>query len=258
MNAIQILKQLIETTNNTYSFGSETAGKIVKVLVQSMMERGYDPRTFDGFGKGILEIFDVQTINMPDLTKDRYVMVPNHVSDFDALILAVLHPHIRVVSKSDWAKDEGIRSFWETHFDLYGLDRTSAMSLRNLLRDSFTYFTEETPSDKHMLIFSQGTISDFNKNAPERVSTLAKKIADRSNIKLLPIFVEQPSLHHPTRIVFGTPMQMVEGEDFRTNWLNEMKKLQSTLPNARQPKLSHKHANNNKPGDEFFMSLFGG
>jgi len=257
-NALSKLEELLKSTDFTYSFGSETAGKICKTLIQIMMEKGLDPRTFDGFGRGILEIFNVEVVNMPDLDKGRYIFVPNHVSDFDALILAVLHPRIRVVSKNDWAKDDGIKDFWSTHFDLYGIDRTSMLSLRNLLRDSFEYFSEQDKS-KHLLIFSQGTISDFNKNSPERVSSLAKKISDRANVPMLPIFVEQASLHHPTRIVFGEPIKLSDTDDFRMVWLDSMRGLQESLKNppARVAKLSHKHSNNNKPGDEFFISLFG-
>ena len=127
--------------------------------------------------------------------------------------------------------------------------------LRDLLTDSVNYF-KDTDEKKHYLIFSQGTISDFNNNSPERISTIAQKISDKTDVPIVNMFVEQVSLYKPTRIVFDKPMRLSPDDDFRRIWLEREKSMQKELiPTARIPVLSYKHSNNNKPGEPFFYSI---
>ena len=189
---------------------------------------------------------------MPDLDNNRFIFTPNHVSDFDAIVLGLLHPKIRIASKDDWTNNEKLRKFLDIHYDLYGFDRKSLQSLHVLLKDSIKYFND-SDENKHFLVFSQGTISNFNNNSLERISTFAQKLSNNTDVPIVNMFVEQVSIYHPTRIVFDEPMKLSKKDDFRKIWLEREKIMQDKLiPPARLPNLSHKHANNNKPGDPFF------
>jgi len=192
---------------------------------------------------------------MPDLDNNRFIFTPNHVSDLDALILGLMHPKIRIVAKTDWTNNEKLKPFLNIHYNLYGLDRMSYQSLRDLFADSIDYFNDNN-ENKHYLIFSQGTISDFNNNSLERISTIAQKISNKTDVSIVNIFVEQVSLYHPIRIVFDNPMKLFPKDDFRQIWLDREKAMQNALiPSARFPTLTYKHANNNKPGDPFFENI---
>ena len=248
MNFADVIRQ----TGDTYAFSVETAPHAVMGLVGAVKEMGLDPKVPKDFKTGIMRLFNVETVNMPDLSSGRYILAPNHVSDFDAVILGLLHPRIRIVSKTDWTQHPKLTEFLGIHYDLYGIDRASAESLHRLMKDAVQYFKEDDVN-KHFMVFSQGTISDFNNNAPERVARIAQVLSAQANVQIVNVFVEQPSIEHPTRIVFDEPMTIGKKDDFRSIWLSRMAALQATLqPAARRPKLTHKHANNNKPGDEFF------
>ena len=239
-------------TGFTYVFNGETSVQGVGVLLELIKDMGLNPLKTADFKQGLFDLFHIETVNMPDLNQGQFLLAPNHVSDMDALLLGLLHPRIRTVAKADWANNEKLRQFLDIHYDLCGLDRASLQSLRSLVSESIKYFTEDD-ENKHYLVFSQGTISDFVRNSLERISTMAQKIAQRAAVPVVPVFVEQVSLYQPTRIVFDKPALLSPKDDFRQWWLNRMAALQDSLvPPARPPVLTHKHANNNKPGDEFF------
>jgi hypothetical protein len=248
----RLFEDFVAQTGGTYVFDGETSVKGIGMLLDVMKDMGLNPAVTGDLKKGFMSVFNIEVVNMPDLDHNRFIFAPNHVSDADALILGLLHPRIRIVSKDGWTNNAKLRQLLDAHYDLRGLERTSLQSLRRLLADSIDYFNG-SDENKHFLVFSQGTISDFNHNSPERVSTIAQKISDRTGVPIVPIFVEQVSLHHPTRIVFDTPMILSKKDDFRALWLEREKAMQNALtPPARMPRLSHKHANNNKPGDPFF------
>lgn len=242
----------IAGTGGTYVFDGESSVRGVGVLLQVMKDMGLDPMKTEDLRQGFTLLFHLEIVNLPDLQNHRYILAPNHVSDFDALVLGLLHPRIRIVSKNDWTNNARLRGFLDIHYNLYGLDRTSIESLRCLLADSVRYFNE-SDENRHYLVFSQGTISDFNHNSPERISTIAQKVSCRTGVPVVPVFIEQVSLYHPTRIVFDRPLRLTKRDDFRHIWLERQAALQaSLLPPARPPKLSAKHANNNRPGDPYF------
>lgn len=250
---LKLLKELITNTGDTYVFNGETSVKTIEVLLAVIKDMGLDPGKTEELRKGLMCLFNIEILNMPDLENNRFIFTPNHVSDFDALVLGLLHPKIRIVSKNDWTNNKALRKFLDIHFDLYGLDRTSLKSLRGLLKDSIEYFNNNDEI-RHYLVFSQGTISDFNKNSLERISSIAAKISKKTDVPIVNVFVEQVSLYHPTRIIFDKPMKLSKRDDFRKIWLERETAMQEALvPSARSPKLSHKHMNNNKPGDAFFF-----
>jgi len=250
--SFKMFEALVAQTNNTYAFNDESSVKGVGVLLDVIKSMGLNPLKTKDLKEGLFSLFNIEIINMPDFDNNRFILAPNHVSDLDALILGLLHPNIRVVAKIDWTSNEKLRQFLDIHYDLHGLDRASLQSLRSLVADSIKYFAK-TDENKHFLVFNQGTISDFNNNSPERVSTIAQKISCRADVPVVSVFIEQVSLNHPTRIIFDEPIELSPKDDFRKIWLEREAAMQKSLvPPARLPKLTHKHANNNKPGDIFF------
>ncbi|MDR1736392.1 MAG: 1-acyl-sn-glycerol-3-phosphate acyltransferase [Oscillospiraceae bacterium] len=253
--SFRTFEALVAQTGGTYSFDGETSVTGSRLLFEMVGEMGLDPMKTADLREGLRTLFNIEVYNMPDLTNGRFILAPNHVSDFDAIILGLLHPRIRIVAKNDWTDNEKLKDFLSAHYDLYGLDRASLQSLRGLLKDAVGYFKVGGDS-RHYLVFSQGTISDFNNNSPERVSSVAEKISDKTGVPIVCMFIEQVSLYEPTRIIFDSPMTLSKKDDFREVWLRREAALQSALqPAARRPKLSYKHANNNKPGDLFFAPI---
>jgi len=247
-----LLEKFVEKTDYTYSFDGEVAMEGIKLLLKVVKDMGLDPMKTEDLKSGIMAIFNIEVINMPDLNKDRFILTPNHVSDLDAIILGLLHPKIRIVAKNDWINNKKLRGFLDLHYDLCGLERTSLQSLRTLLTEATHYFND-SDENKHYLVFSQGTISDFNNNSLERISPIAQKISNKTGVPILNMFIEQASIYEPTRIVFDSPIKLSPKDDFRKIWLErEMAMQNSLVPKVRYPKLSYKHMNNNKEGEEFF------
>jgi len=246
------LAEAVKLTDYTYAFTVDTAANAVMGLVEGVKDLGLNPMLTADMKEGVMKLFNVELINMPDLTSGRYIFAPNHVSDFDAVILGLLHRQMRIVAKTDWTEHPKLAAFVALHYDLYGINRASAESLHRVMKDAIDYFKEDE-ENKHFLVFNQGTISDFNNNSPERISRIPQVLSLQTEIPVLFVFIEQPSIEHPTRIVFDEPTMIGKKDDYRAMWLERMAKLQDSLiPAARRPKLTYKHANNNKPGDEFF------
>jgi len=251
----KIFENLVADTGNTFAFDGETSVKGMGALLEIIKDMGFNPMQTNELKKGMMSLFNIEIINMPDLENNRFIFTPNHVSDLDALILGLIHPKIRIVAKTDWTNNEKLRKFLDIHYDLYGLERMSIQSLRDLFTGAVNYFNE-SGENRHFLIFSQGTISDFNNNSPERITPIAQRISNKTDVPVVIMFIEQVSFDHPTRIVFDNPMKISPENDFREIWLEREKALQKTLiPPARLPKLTYKHANNNKPGDPFFQTI---
>ena len=251
-DSYKILESYIAKTNNTYALTDGTSIEAFEMLLEVVKSMGLDPMKTEELRKGMVSLFNIEVSNLPDLENTRFIFTPNHVSDLDALILGLLHPKIRIVSKTDWTENKKVMPFLSAHYDLKGLDRSSLQSLRHVLADAINYFNE-SDENRHYLIFSQGTISDFNRNSFERISTFAQRLSRKTDVPIVNIFIEQVSINHPTRIVFDEPMRLTPKDDFRRIWLEREAALQNALfPPARLPKLSHKHSNNNKPSDPFF------
>ena len=248
----RLFEDLIVKNGNTYGFDDETSVLGLGLLIDIIKDMGFDPLKKEELKKGIICLFNIEILNIPDLKNSRFILAPNHVSDLDALILGLLHPKIKIVSKNAWTDNEKLKKFLDIHYDLYGFDRTSLLSLRRLLKVSVDYFNADN-ENKHYLVFSQGTISDFNNNSPERISAIAQRISNKTDVPIVNIFLEQVSLYQPTRIVFDEPVKLSARDGFQKFWLEREAAMQNALmPAARRPVLSDKHANNNKPGDPFF------
>lgn len=237
----------------TYSFDSAQAARYLRELVEILVGRGVDVNDTVGLKAGFEALFHIEYRNLPDLDARGCILASNHVSDFDALILGLLHPAIMIVSKSAWVDSPELMRFLSPHYRLIGLDRDSAAQQARTLVRLIRYLREPGPA-RHALIFPQGTISDIAKNGVERVQPGVFAMSAKSGVPVLPVYIEQPSFQHPTRVVFGRPMPIPDHrQDCRADWLDAVVSLQNSLsPPARAPILTEKHANNNKPGDRFF------
>ena len=112
------------------------------------------------------------------------------------------------------------------------------------------------------MLFPQGTISDLNKNKLSRIKSGAFFISAKTNVPIVPVFLEQPRPFKKTRVVYGRPMYMegaVENgkvdkkvlEKYRLQWQQEVFKLQDMATQfenrpIRKLKLKPKHQNNNE------------
>lgn len=238
--------------DNSLSFSGEDASNYLDVFLQKLIALGVDINNREDFKKGVFELFHVELYNMPDFNSKDYIIASNHVSDFDAIILGLLHENIRILSKKEWVDNEKLMSFVTKYYDLIGVNRNSSTDMTKALID-LTKYLKNAASPKHVLIFPQGTISDINNNSIDRIYNGVFSLSYLTQKTLLPIFLEQPSMTDRTRIVFGDEITIDNKEDHRNEWIEELKSLQKTLdPLPRTPILSYKHQNNNKIGDAFF------
>jgi len=238
--------------DDSLSFSGEEAPKYLKVFLQKLIDLGVDINNKEEMKKGIFKLFNVELYNMPDLNRKDYIIASNHVSDFDAIILGLLHDNIKILSKKEWVENEELMSFVSQYYDLIGVDRKSTGDMTKALIDLSRYL-KNVSSPKHVLIFPQGTISDINNNSVDRISKGIFSLSYLTEKTILPVFLEQPSMTDKTRIVFGNEMTIYNKEDHRNEWIEELKALQTTLnPLPRKPILSDKHLNNNKKGDPYF------
>lgn len=238
--------------DDTLSFSGAEAAEYLKVFLQNLIDLGVDINNRDEYKEGVFKLFHVELHNMPDLDGKDYILGSNHISDFDAVILGLLHDSIRILSKKEWVDNEGIMSFLSKYYDLVGVDRKSSGDMTKTLINLSKYL-KNASSPKHVLIFPQGTISDINNNSIDRIYNGIFGLSYLTQKPILPIFIEQPSMTAPTRIIFGKELVIYDKEDHRIEWMEELKTLQKQLdPPPRTPKLSYKHLNNNKIGDPFF------
>ncbi len=238
--------------DDNFSFSGEEAANYLNLFIQKLIDLGVDINNKVELKKGIFKLFNVELHNMPDLNSKDYIIASNHVSDFDAIILGLLHDNIRILSKKEWVENEKLMSFVSKYYDLIGVDRTSTGDMTKALID-LTKYLRNTTSPKHILIFPQGTISDINNNSIDRISNGIFSLSYLTQKAILPVYLEQPSMTDRTRIVFGNEIIIKNKEDHRNEWIEALKDLQKKLnPLPRNPKLSVKHLNNNKIGDPYF------
>lgn len=238
--------------DDNFSFSGEEAENFLKVFLEKLIDTGVDINNKRETKEGIYKLFNVELYNMPDLNCKDYIIAPNHVSDFDAIILGLLHDNIRILSKKEWVENEKLMSFVSKYYDLIGVNRNSSGDMTKALIN-LTKYLKNVTTPKHVLIFPQGTISDINNNSIDRIYNGIFSLSYLTQKTILPIFLEQPSMNDKTRIVFGKEIIIDNKEDHRNEWIEELKVLQKTLdPLPRNPKLSFKHLNNNKKGDPYF------
>lgn len=256
--------------SNNYSPSSFSGSEAVQFLRENLFgyfkKVGLNPYITNEWKKGIFQLFGVQIINLPDLDKESYILLSNHLSDFDALILGLLHPKIRIISKIGWATNKELMDFLGLHYDIVGIFRDSeidklndeerkAAKDHNIKINTDTYkYLKDTTEAHHLLIFPQGTISDINKNSKERINPSFARIAMAAKKSVINIFTEYPDIGGNTRIVSSNPYTVTNRNlDYSQIWLDDVTALQNQLDNVREPVLSEKHSLNNNPNEPFFI-----
>ena len=257
----------IDSNNDMpFSFSGAEAVAFKQRLFEHLLSSGLDPDVTADWKAGIYSLFGVQTINLPDFEAHSYILSSNHISDFDAVILGLLHPRIRIIAKIGWASNRQLMDFLEKHYDIVGIYRDSEIEQlspedKKAARDHNYRVTIEAlkylkDGDKarHLLIFPQGTISDINANTDARINPGFSKIAYAAKAELVNVFIEYPGTPGPTRVICGTPYAVTgRNDDLRRSWLDGVIALQNSLDNLRAPVLSEKHLRNNSPDEPFFI-----
>jgi len=245
--------------------GSEAVQHLKNNLLPYFEKSGLNPYITEEWKKGIFQLFGIQIINLPDFDKENYIILSNHISDFDGIILGLLHPKIKIIAKIGWANNKELMDFLKLHYDIVGIYRDSEIEELNgeerkkakehnirINTDAFKYL-KSTGEAHHLLIFPQGTISDINKNSKERVNPSFARIAAATKTSAVNIFTEYPAAGGNMRIVGGKPYIVTDRSlDYRQIWLDDVISLQNQLDNLRKPVLSVKHSLNNNPGEPFF------
>ena len=249
------------------SFSGSEAVRFLKDNLFGYFEKsGLNPYLTAEWKKGIFQLFGIEIVNPPDLNKNNYLLLSNHISDFDAIILGLIHPNIRIISKIGWAANEELMGFLRLHYDIAGiyrdfeiekLDETEKKAAKEhnfkINKDSLKYLKTPAEEARHLLIFPQGTISDINKNSKERINPSFARAASITKTSIINIFTEYPGTDGSTRIICGAPYTAADlNTDYRQIWLDDMLSLQNQLDNVRAPVLSEKHSLNNNPGEPFF------
>jgi hypothetical protein len=251
---------------NPLSFdGPEAVRYLKENLFGYFKETGLDPYITKDWKKGIFKLFGVNIVNMPDLNKENYILLSNHISDFDGIILGLLHPNIKIIAKIGWTNNKELMEFLKLHYNFAGIYRDFEIEKlsgeekkeaqnHNIKTNIEAYkYLKETGEARHLLIFPQGTISDVNKNKKERIDPSFARIANSTNTKAVNIFLEYPAIGKNTRISGSIPYNTGDKNlDCRQFWIDEIISIQNKLENVRNPILSEKHSQNNHPGEPYF------
>jgi len=249
-----------------HSYSSAEALDMLGVLFGAFKKMGLNPHVTDEWKEGIFGLAGIRVVNMPDLNAESFVIAANHVSDFDAVMLGLLHPRIRIISKIGWTQNDEIKDFLRLHYDVVGIyrdadidalegDAKKAAKEHNykVTVDALKYL-KGTDGARHLLIFPQGTISDINRNTVHRINPGFAKMANMAKRRVVNVFQEYLSIDGgTTRIVGGVPYAALDrNADHSQQWLDDMIALQNSLDNVRPPVLSEKHAQNNSPDEPYF------
>lgn len=255
--------------NNTapLSFNGPQAVAFKEGLLSHCKKTGLDPYVTEQWKQGIFQLFGVKIINLPDLSAGSYILASNHISDFDGVILGLLHPNIRIIAKMGWAANKELMDFVRLHYDIVGIYRESeieqmAPEAKRVAKEhnykatiEAVKYLKNADEPRHLLIFPQGTISDINNNCKERINPGFAKIAFATKTRVVNLFTEYPDITGAgsTRVVCGRPYAVNDrNTDMRQPWLSDVVSLQNQLDDLRRPVLSERHLNNNNPGDPFF------
>ncbi len=238
---LKAFDELIKEYGGVDSYTTEQAATLCEMIYEMVGKLGMDPESRTDFFEGLKLIFNMEVLNMEDYTHGKYCFVPNHVSEFDGLIFGTIIPHMLVVAKSDWISNPRLNAIIEKYFSLVAVIRKDNASGMNVLRKCIEHFRGS--EDSALTVFVQQTIADIDNTKAEDVASGAYHIAEKSSARIIPVYCEQVSTAHPTRIVFGKPMECTDTEEFGKAWLESEKALRDSIsaPAARTPVLCEKH-----------------
>lgn len=238
---IAYMGTLIKEYGGVDSYTTTQAVTIIEQICKIVKKLGLNPENRADLFEGVCRIFNIELVNMQNFEQGKYIFVPNHVSEFDGFIFGTLIPNMMVVAKSDWISYPRLNEFIEKLFTLVGVVRKDKSSGLNVLRKCAEHLGKS--QDGAVTIFVQQTIVDLETTTPEDVASGALVIAKKADAPIIPVYCEQVSTEHPTRIVFGSPLSYKDKNDFGEAWLKSEIELRDSLANpvARRPMLCEKH-----------------
>lgn len=238
---IEKLNALIKEYGGVDSYTTDQAVELIEQLNVIIRQQGLDPETRAGFFDGICRVFNIELINRGNYEHGKYVFAPNHISEFDGPIFGTIVPNVLVVAKSDWVSNPKLNRLLEKICSLISVVRTDKSSGMKVLKGCIDHLNES--QDAVVNIFVQQTIADIDITVPGDIATGAWIVAQKASAPVIPVYCEQVSTGHPTRIVFGEPIVCADKEDFGELWLESELALRDSIkdPAARKPVLCEKH-----------------
>ena len=232
------LNALIKEYGGVDSYTTTQATTLFAQIFKTVSTLGINPENRAELFEGLKKIFNIEYINMKDFENGKYVFVPNHVSEFDGLLYGILVPHMLVVAKTDWIQNPHLNDFVDKLFSVVGLVRHDNSSGISVLKKCVEHL--KSLDNGAVTIFVQQTIADIDMTTAEDISSGACFIAKNADAKIIPVYFEQVSIEHPTRVVFGDCMNKKE---FGSEWMKRELELRDSLsdPSARPPMLCEKH-----------------
>ena len=223
------------------SYTTDQAVDLIEQLNCLIRMHGLDPQTRAGFFEGICKVFNIELINKGSYEHGKYVFAPNHISEFDGPIFGTIVPNVLVVAKSDWVSNPRLNKLLEKICSLISVVRTDKSSGMKVLMGCIEHLNSSP--DGVVNIFVQQTIADIDITVPEDVAVGAWIVAQKASAPVIPVYCEQVSTGHPTRIVFGEPIVCEDKDDFGRLWLESELALRDSIkdPAARKPVLCEKH-----------------
>ncbi len=240
-NELTRLNELIKEYGGVDSYTTTQAATLFQQICKIIVKQGLNPQCRAEFFEGVSKLFNLEFVNMGDYEHGKYIFVPNHVTEFDGILFGTILPHMLVVAKSDWVSNPQLNSFLENLFSLASVIRKDKSSGMNVLRKCMDHLNAF--DNAAVTIFVQQTIADIEITTPEDVASGACFIAKNTSAQIIPVYCEQVSTEHPTRIVFGDPLDCTNKKEFRNAWLKSEFALRDsiTAPAARPPILCEKH-----------------
>ena len=238
---IEKLNALIKEYGGVDSYTTDQAVELIEQLNVIIRQQGLDPETRAGFFDGICRVFNIELINRGNYEHGKYVFAPNHISEFDGPIFGTIVPNVLVVAKSDWVSNPKLNRLLEKICSLISVVRTDKSSGMKVLKGCIDHLNES--QDAVVNIFVQQTIADIDITVPGDIATGAWIVAQKASAPVIPVYCEQVSTDHPTRIVFGEPIVCGDKDDFGKLWLESELALRDSIkdPAARKPVLCEKH-----------------
>jgi len=241
-NLREELKSLLAEIGGVDSFTTAQAMTVMQKLAEIFASMGLSEGEPGNFLTVYREIFHLEFFNLPDFNAGKYILTPNHVSEFDGPLFGVLHPNMLVMAKKEWTDDPRLNASLGRYFKSVGVDRKDRMSgavgIKKCIKHIRNY------ENSAATIFVQQTIADINNIEPGDIASGAFLVHIGTGAAVLPVFCEQVSLDYPTRIVFGDPMDTAGPKQFGEDWLEAELRMQKSLadPPARKPVLNEKHS----------------
>lgn len=240
-NDLARLNALIKEYGGVDSYTTTQAVTLFELILNMVGKQGLNPQCRADFFKGVCQIFNFEFVNMENYEQGKYIFVPNHVSEFDGILFGTILPHMLVVAKSDWVSNPHLNSFIEKMFSIVGIVRKDNLSGMNAMKKCMEHLKKSENSA--VTIFVQQTIADIDMTTPEDIASGALLIAQKTSAQIIPVYMEQVSTEHPTRIVFSSPLTCTDKKEFGNAWLKAELALRDSItePAARPPILCEKH-----------------